>query len=80
MTNREIGMQLFLSHRTVGYHLHRIFPKLGITSRGQLYTATWPIAPPRSCCLVTGAAVPSGLKPGVASAQRSGTFPYVIPA
>jgi DNA-binding CsgD family transcriptional regulator len=39
MTNREIGMQLFLSHRTVGYHLHRIFPKLGITSRGQLYTA-----------------------------------------
>jgi hypothetical protein len=40
MTNREIGMQLFLSHRTVGYHLHRIFPKLGITSRGELYTAT----------------------------------------
>ncbi len=39
MTNREIGMQLFLSHRTVGYHLHRIFPKLGITSRGQLHTA-----------------------------------------
>lgn len=42
--------------------------------------APWPATPPRSCRLVTGAAVPSGLKPGVASAQRSGTFPYVIPA
>ena len=35
-TNREIGEQLFLSHRTVGSHLYRIFPKLGITSRAQL--------------------------------------------
>jgi hypothetical protein len=42
--------------------------------------APWPITPPRSRCLATGAAVPSGLKPSVASAQRSGTFPYVIPA
>jgi DNA-binding CsgD family transcriptional regulator len=39
MTNREIGTQLFLSHRTVGFHLSRIFPKLGITSRGQLRLA-----------------------------------------
>lgn len=37
--NREIGQQLYLSHRTVGYHLHRIFPKLGITSRSQLHAA-----------------------------------------
>jgi DNA-binding CsgD family transcriptional regulator len=36
MTNREIGVRLFLSHRTVGFHLYRIFPKLGITSRSQL--------------------------------------------
>lgn len=36
-SNREIGQQLFISHRTVGYHLHRIFPKLGLTSRGQLH-------------------------------------------
>jgi DNA-binding CsgD family transcriptional regulator len=39
MTNREIGEQLFLSHRTVGAHLYRIFPKLGITSRAALRDA-----------------------------------------
>jgi DNA-binding CsgD family transcriptional regulator len=39
LTNREIGEQLFLSHRTVGAHLYRVFPKLGVTSRGQLHTA-----------------------------------------
>jgi DNA-binding CsgD family transcriptional regulator len=37
MTNREIGQQLYLSHRTVGAHLYRIFPKLGITTRAQLH-------------------------------------------
>lgn len=36
LTNREIGQHLYLSHRAVGSHLYRIFPKLGITSRGQL--------------------------------------------
>ncbi|MBA2953721.1 AAA family ATPase [Nocardioides sp. MAH-18] len=36
LSNREIGQRLFLSHRTVGSHLYRIFPKLGITSRSQL--------------------------------------------
>jgi DNA-binding CsgD family transcriptional regulator len=35
-SNREIGERLFLSHRTVGSHLYRIFPKLGITSRAHL--------------------------------------------
>ena len=35
-TNREIGQRLYLSHRTVSTHLHRIFPKLGITSRADL--------------------------------------------
>lgn len=29
----------YLSHRTVGYHLHRIYPKLGISSRRQLHAA-----------------------------------------
>jgi ATP/maltotriose-dependent transcriptional regulator MalT len=36
LSNREIGQQLLLSHRTVGAHLYRVFPKLGITSRRQL--------------------------------------------
>jgi DNA-binding NarL/FixJ family response regulator len=38
LTNREIGQRLYLSHRTVGSHLYRIFPKLGVTSRNQLRT------------------------------------------
>ena len=38
LSNREIGQRLYLSHRTVGSHLYRIFPKLGITSRAQLRT------------------------------------------
>jgi DNA-binding CsgD family transcriptional regulator len=36
LSNREIGQRLFLSHRTVGSHLYRIFPKLGVTNRAQL--------------------------------------------
>jgi DNA-binding NarL/FixJ family response regulator len=39
LSNREIGQQLYISHRTVAYHLRRIFPKLGITSRSQLHAA-----------------------------------------
>ncbi|RVX45816.1 regulatory LuxR family protein [Nonomuraea polychroma] len=36
LTNREIGQRLYLSHRTVSTHLHRIFPKLGVSSRADL--------------------------------------------
>jgi DNA-binding CsgD family transcriptional regulator len=36
LSNRQIAEQLYLSHRTVGAHLYRIFPKLGITSRSQM--------------------------------------------
>jgi DNA-binding CsgD family transcriptional regulator len=38
-TNRQIGERLLLSHRTVGAHLYRVFPKLGISTRGQLSAA-----------------------------------------
>jgi DNA-binding CsgD family transcriptional regulator len=39
LSNREIGERLFLSHRTIGSHLYRIFPKLEIGSRTQLRDA-----------------------------------------
>jgi len=42
LTNREIGQAMFLSPRTVGSHLYRVFPKLGITSRAQLPAAMFP--------------------------------------
>ena len=36
MSNPEIGARLFLSPRTVQYHLGNVFTKLGISSRSQL--------------------------------------------
>ena len=36
LSNRDIGAQLFLSPRTVGYHLYKAYPKLGVASRVEL--------------------------------------------
>lgn len=39
LSNKQIGEQLYLSPRTVGAHLYRVFPKLGITRRAALREA-----------------------------------------
>jgi DNA-binding CsgD family transcriptional regulator len=35
-SNKQIGARLFLSPRTVGYHLYKAFPKLGVATRDEL--------------------------------------------
>ncbi|WP_249999192.1 AAA family ATPase [Actinoplanes sp. M2I2] len=39
LSNKQIAERLYLSPRTVGAHLYRIFPKLGISSRASLRDA-----------------------------------------
>ncbi len=36
LSNRDIGARLFISPRTVGYHLYKAFPKLGVGGRHEL--------------------------------------------
>lgn len=39
LTNKQIGKRLNMSHRSVGGHLYRIFPLLGVASRAALHEA-----------------------------------------
>ena len=39
LTNKQVAARLYLSHRTVGAHLHRIYRKLGIATRAALRDA-----------------------------------------
>jgi DNA-binding CsgD family transcriptional regulator len=50
LSNREIAQRLYISHRTVGAHLYRIFPKLGVVSRAQLQTLIANRAPAAVAC------------------------------
>ncbi|MGW7544296.1 AAA family ATPase [Streptomyces sp. NPDC054770] len=45
LTNKQIGARLSLSHRSVAAHLHRLYPKLGITSRVTLAAALAALPP-----------------------------------
>jgi len=45
LTNKQIAERLLLSHRTVGGHLHRAFPKLGVSTRAALRDALASLPP-----------------------------------
>lgn len=65
LSNPEIGARLFLSGRTVQYHLTKVFAKLGIRSRLQLHRA-----------LEARATTPG---PAVAPPDREPATPTVVP-
>ncbi len=67
-TNPEIGARLFLSPRTVEWHLSKVFGKLGISSRKELRSALSDVGAVIAPC--SGSRAPGvqgpGVQPGVA--------------
>ena len=63
-TNPEIGAQLFLSPRTVEWHLSKVFGKLGISSRKELRAA---LSDVEESSAAAGSDPGPGVKPGSAT-------------
>ncbi len=41
LPTKDVAAQLYLSPRTIEFHLHNIFTKLGISSRNELAALEW---------------------------------------
>ena len=41
LPTKDVAAQLYLSPRTIEFHLHNIFTKLGISSRNELAAMEW---------------------------------------
>jgi DNA-binding CsgD family transcriptional regulator len=53
-SNRQIGEQLYISHRTVGYHLGKVFTKLDVDNRAQLHAVLGEAATPATAGSLDG--------------------------